>query len=99
MTISIDQIAIGGSVYEQDADGTGNNAKDRSITDVGISWTQGALMLGVQHGSDDFKDADHIAFNANYNLGPGVDVGAKIGTGEIGGKDYTQFLLGTMFNF
>ena len=96
-TIGIDQIAIGGSVYDQE--GQGNMGADRTITDVGVSWTQGALMLGVQHGSDDLKDADHLAFNANYNLGPGVDIGAKIGSGEIGGKDYTQFLLGTMFNF
>ena len=96
-TLSIDQIAIGGSVYDQEGqDGMGG---DRTITDVGISWTQGPLMLGIQHGSDDKGDADHLALNVNYNLGPGVDVGAKIGSGESGGNDYTQFLLGTMFNF
>ena len=40
-----------------------------------------------------------MAFSAGYNLGPGIDVGARVSTGENKGADYTQFLLGTFFNF
>ena len=100
-TVSIDQISIGGAIYDQDADGTGKNKMDRTMTDVGISWSQGPLMLGIQHGSDDRGSTEHdmLTFNANYTLGPGVDVGAVIATGENDGADITQFLLGTMFNF
>ena len=72
------------------------------MVDAGISWTQGPLMLGIQYGHDDRGgDMEHdlTTFNINYTLGQGVDVGAVIASGETGGADYTQFLLGTMFNF
>ena len=98
-SVSIDQIAIGGAVYNQE--GTGAMGADTTMTDVGVSWTQGALMLGIQHGSIDAGAVEHstTTFNANYNLGPGVDVGAVIHSGETAGADFTKFLLGTMFNF
>ncbi len=93
-SISIDQIALGGAVYDKDVGGVAT-----SHSDIGVSWTDGPLMLGVQYGDNEGTDSNIVAFNANYNLGPGIDVGMQIGSGESGADDFTQFLLGTMFNF
>ena len=101
VSVSIDDIAVGIAIYEQD--GTGTDGMDRKMTDAGIAWTQGPLMLGLQYGSNDAgggSEADSTSLNVNYNLGGGVDLGAVYATGETaGGVDYTQILLGTMFNF
>ena len=102
LTVGIDQIAIGGAVNDQE--GTGNKRmgkpnEDRTMTDIGISWSEGPLGLGLQHATDDLADYNETAFMVNYNLGGGVDVGVKAGSGESGGNDFTQLLLGTMFNF
>ena len=101
VSVSIDDIAVGIAIYEQD--GTGTDGMDRKMTDAGIAWTQGPLMLGLQYGSNDGgggSEADSTSLNLNYNLGGGVDLGAVYATGETaGGADYTQILLGTMFNF
>ena len=95
-TISVDQVAIGGAVHQQDL-----GASENTYSDVGIGWTQGPLMLGVQYGVTDKGGVENniVAFNTNYNLGPGIDVGVQIGAGEKGQAQFTQFLLGTMFNF
>ena len=99
-TISVDQVAIGAAVHQQDLGGSEN-----TYSDVGIGWTQGPLMLGVQYGVTDVggKESNIVAFNTNYNLGPGIDVGLQLGAGEKAGEtgqdQFTQFLLGTMFNF
>ena len=107
LSVSIDDIAVGAAIYEQDGtgaermDGMGNH--DRKMLDVGIAWTQGPLMLGLQYGSNDGgggSEADSTSLNVNYNLGGGVDLGAVYATGENAmGADYTNVLLGTMFNF
>ena len=47
-TISLDQVAIGGAVHQQDL-----GASENTYSDVGIGWTQGPLMLGVQYGATD----------------------------------------------
>ena len=93
-SISIDQIAIGGAVYDKDIGGV-----TTSHSDIGVSWTDGPMMLGVQYGDNESTESNIVAFNANYNLGPGVDVGMQIGAGEKGMDDFTQILLGTMLNF
>ena len=49
-TISVDQVAIGGAVHQQDL-----GASENTYSDVGIGWTQGPLMLGVQYGSDRYR--------------------------------------------
>ena len=75
--------------------------------EAGFGWSQGPLSLGVQYGSTEgsteeagANKATILAFNAGYNLGPGINVGARVATGEISeGADYTQFLLGTFLNF
>ncbi|MDD9993545.1 MAG: porin [Rhodospirillales bacterium] len=94
-SVSIDQIAIGGAVYQHDAPGGSNVAK----SDFGVSWTDGPMMLGVQYGDNESNNSNIVAFNANYNLGPGIDLGMQIGAGEKGMNDFTQVLLGTMLNF
>ena len=95
-TISLDQVAIGGAVHQQDL-----GASENTYSDVGIGWTQGPLMLGVQYGTTDVGGVENniVAFNTNYNLGPGIDIGVQLGAGEKGTNEFTQFLLGTMFNF
>ena len=102
LTVGIDNISIGGAVNDQE--GTGNKRmgkpnEDRTMTDIGIGWSEGPLGLGLQHATDDKADYSETAFMVNYNLGGGVDVGVKAGSGESGGHDFTQLLLGTMFNF
>jgi predicted porin len=106
VSVSIDDIAVGIAIYEQD--GTGTGGMDRKMTDAGIAWTQGPLMLGLQYGSNDGgggSEADSTSLNLNYNLGGGVDLGAVYATGDrydsVAGmqRGYTEILLGTMFNF
>ena len=93
-SISIDQIALGGAVYDQEIGGVST-----SKSDIGVSWTDGPMMLGVQYGDNEMTNSNIVAFNANYNLGPGIDVGMQIGAGESDMNDFTQVLLGTMLNF
>ena len=93
-SISVDQIALGGAMYDKEVDGVST-----SHTDVGVSWTDGPLMLGVQYGDNEATNSNIVTFNTNYNLGPGIDVGLQVGAGEKGSDEFTQFLLGTMFNF
>ena len=98
-TISFDDFSLGANVLDsEDPSGGGN---DFTGTVVGIGWSQGPLSLGAQHGSTEAgaKEATITAFNAGYNLGPGINVGARIATGENDGADYTQFVLATFFNF
>ena len=103
-TISFDDFSLGANVLDRvDLAGGGN---DITATVVGIGWSQGPLSLGAQHGSTEgsteagANEATITAFNAGYNLGPGINVGARIATGEnIKGADYTQLVLATFFNF
>ncbi len=93
-TISIDQFAIGGAMYDQEIGGVST-----SKSDIGVSWTEGPMMLGVQYGDNEMTNSNIVTFNANYNLSAGVDVGMQIGAGEKDMDEFTQFLLGTMLNF
>ena len=93
-SVSIDQVALGGAVYDKEVGGV-----TTSYSDIGLSWTDGPMMLGVQYGDNEASDSNIVAFNANYNLGPGVDLGLQIAGGAEGANDFTQVLLGTMLNF
>ena len=96
--VSVDQIAIGASLHDQDMGGGTEN----SYTEFGASWSEGPLMLGVQHATRDLADgssSDMTALNINYNMGPGVDLGLQAASGSKAGADFSQILLGTMFNF
>ena len=97
-SISIDDISLGANVMDvEDAMGVA----DFRGTEAGIGWSQGPLSLGIQHGSTEKgeKESDILAFTAGYNLGPGIDVGARYSSGDTDGDDYSQFVLGTFFNF
>jgi outer membrane protein OmpU len=103
-TISFDDFSLGANVLDRVDLADGGN--DITATVVGIGWSQGPLSLGVQHGSTEgsteeagANKATITAFNAGYNLGPGINVGARIATGENKGADYTQLVLATFFNF
>ena len=103
LSVSIDQVSIGGAVYEHDSGGGDDPLGETTKSDFGVSWSQGPLMLGVQFGSNDAgggSEADSTSLNVNYNLGGGVDLGAVYATGDnADGTGYSQILLGTMFNF
>ena len=98
-TISFDDFSLGANVLDSEDPAGGGN--DFTGTVVGIGWSQGPLSLGAQHGSTEAgaNEATITAFNAGYNLGPGINVGARIATGENEGADYTQLVLATFFNF
>ena len=104
LSVSVDQISVGGAIYEHDS---GVNM-ETTKSDIGVSWTEGPLMLGIQLGSNDAgggAESDSTSLNLNYNLGGGVDLGAVYATGDrydsVAGmqRGYTEILLGTMFNF
>ena len=105
VSVSIDQIAIGGAIYEHDSGGGMAPVGKTTKSDFGISWSQGPLMLGVQHGSNDAgggSEATSTSLNLNYNLGGGVDLGAVYATGDTAGgsrlhqhpaRDHVQLLV------
>ncbi len=97
LVVSIDQIGIGGAIYEQEIGDTTN-----TYSTYGISWSEGPMMVGIQYGSNEQGEASttQTAFNINYNMGPGVDLGLQAANIEPeGGGGYSQILLGTWFAF
>ena len=98
-SLSIDQISVGGAVQQRSATG---GTGERSLSDVGIGWSQGPLSLAVAYGADDIEGGANTvitALGAGYNLGPGIDFGAKFSMIEKGSADSTEVLLGTTINF
>ena len=95
VNVSIDQISLGGSMYDdENTDSAGNEF------DIGASWTEGSTTLGVQYAADDTDNTTMAAAHLNYTLGPGVSVGAQIATGSSDTmNDVTQFMLGTSIGF
>ena len=110
INISIDQVSFGGSMY-----GDENTASEGMAFDVGASWTEGPMEIGVQYAADDnsawhddpdTKDVTETgettktALHLTYTLGPGVLIGGQIAAGTIeGAEDVTQFMLGTAVFF
>lgn len=98
-SLSIDQISIGGAVQQRSAIGmTGESTR----SDVGVSWSEGPLSLGLSYGAQDNDGAANTVINgvgASYNLGPGIDFAAQFNMVEAGGADSSQVLLATFINF
>ena len=95
INVSVDQLSFGGSMYDdENTDSAGNEF------DVGASWTEGPITLGVQYAADETDDTTMAAGHLNYVLGPGVSVGAQIAAGSSDTMDnVTQFMLGTSIGF
>ena len=92
INVSVDQVSFGGSMYDHDMDGM--------QFDVGASWTEGAIELGLQFANNEDGDASKAAAHLTYTLGPGVLIGGQIATGsEDGMDDVTQVMLGTAVFF
>ena len=91
INVGVDQLSFGGSMYDVDGGAT--------QYDVGASWTEGSIELGIQYANDD-GNASMAAGHLTYTLGPGVLVGAQIaGISEDGADDVTQVMLGTAIFF
>ena len=98
-SLSIDQISVGGAVQQRSAYGANGES---TLGDVGVSWSQGPLSLGLSYGSADRDGADNTVINgvgASYNLGPGIDFGAQFNMVEAGDSDSSEVLLATFINF
>ena len=98
-SLSIDQISVGGAVQQRSAFGTSGES---TLSDVGVSWSEGPLSLGLSYGSVDSDGAANTVINgvgASYNLGPGIDFGAQFNMVEAGGQDSSEVLLATFINF
>lgn len=120
INVGIDDISFGGGIYDHDANGV--------QFDVGASWTQGPLNIGIQYAANEngtitaAGDDSHMhvagevvdvegtpavkgettmtALHVNYDLGPGVKIGAQVAAGTHEGQpDVTQLMLGTSVFF
>lgn len=115
-TISFGEFSIGGGYLEteQITLAANGNGRDRTDFDLGIAWWSGPIGLGLQYGVGEIEQADNTSdelsiyeVNATYVLGPGIDVGAALSTGEfddgtvVGGLDnsYTEFKMSAALNF
>ena len=102
-SISVDQLSFGGGMLNT----KGGPAGETSEYDLGFSWTEGAVELGLQwgHNEESLKnidiETDMVALHATYTLGPGVLVGGQIASGRSTelADDVTQFMLGTTVFF
>ena len=90
--VSVDQVSFGGSMYDHDMDGM--------QYDVGASWTEGAIELGLQYANNEDGNASKAAAHLTYTLGPGVLIGGQVASiSEDGMDDVTQVMLGTAVFF
>lgn len=95
--VGIDQISVGGSMYDHDMNG--------SQFDVGASWTEGSIEIGIQYAlneaNSDGNETTKAGASLTYTLGPGILIGgqAAIGTVEGMDDDVTQVMLGTAIFF
>ena len=108
-TVSFDQISVGGGWLKVEQD----NTQDRTVYDLGLSWSEGPMAGGIVWGhsttgaaSGPDTEINRYAIDGTYVLGPGVDLQAQIDFGEndAGGNmtaanDWTQFMLGTAITF
>ena len=90
--VSIDQISLGGGMYDHDMNG--------SQFDIGASWAEGATELGLQFANNETGDVSKAAANLTYTLGPGVLIGGQIASiSGDGMDDVTQVMIGTSVFF
>ena len=95
-SVSVDQVSFGGGMYEATPDGGSSSMQ----YDVGASWAQGAMEVGVQYAANDDGGTGMAALNLTYTLGPGVVLGGQVAAGSSdGAEDVTQVLLGTSVSF
>ncbi len=104
--VSFGDFAVGGSWMHTDqvAGNTAGNANlDREDFDFGVSWGSGPLAMSLLYGeveqdiADDTTDSlSLIELNANYAIGPGIDLGAAIVRGDF--DDATQAIDGGLDN-
>ena len=71
--------------------------------DVGVSWTEGAIELGLQFANNDnaaAADVSKTAVGLTYTLGPGILIGGQAANiSTDGANDVTQVILGTTVFF
>ena len=111
-TVSFGQVSFGGGWMKKEGVTLpapyGGNA-EQTIYDLGLSWSEGPMTVGIQWGHHEWSYAvripdnelDRYALNGTYVLGPGIDLQAQIDTGENtdNGNDWTQFMVGTAISF
>jgi hypothetical protein len=101
---------VGGSVAFSDLDTGG--ADERTVYDVGVTYTFDAATVGIgwSHGeyeqADGDDELDHYQIGVGYALGPGVSLAAMVGMfdyedGGVGDNDNSgwQVGVGTGINF
>ena len=102
-SLSIDQISVGAAVMQKSATVSDDGpVGEQTISDAGVSWSEGPLSLGLTYGSADNEGAPNLIVNgvgARYNLGPGIDFAAQFNMIESGSADSSEFLLATFINF
>ena len=90
-TVSFDQVSFGGGWMKvEQADN-----QDKTIYDLGVSWSDGPMTAGLQWGHASTGNAadrmgmpqadtelNRYAVNGTYVLGPGIDLQAQIDFGE-----------------
>ena len=107
INVALDQISFGGSMYD-DSD----TPSEGMAFDVGASWTEGPMEIGLQYAADENFNIDFstdgsgdgentkTALHLTYTLGPGVLIGGQIAAGTFEGMDdVTQFMFGTAVFF
>ena len=110
-TVSFDQISVGGGWMKVEQ----LNNQDRTIYDLGLSWSDGPMTAGLQWGHASTGNAggmpdtelNRYAVNGTLVLGPGIDLQAQLDFGENDApgqntaldNDWTQFMLGTAITF
>ena len=103
--VTVDQISFGGGMYDQEntLDGKGVDTSGMQY-DVGASWTDGPLSIGVQYGHNGNNtvhgETGMTALHVSYDLGPGIAIGGQLAAGSSDAmEDATQFLIGTAIFF
>ena len=110
-TMGFDAFTFGGGWMEVD---TSNNTT-RTVADLGATWSDGPMTLGVVYGSSEqevtgMSDAanERVALNGTYSLGPGVDIQAQLDFGEFDApgprnpaadNEWVQFMVGSAITF
>ena len=110
-TVSFDQVSVGGGWLKVEQD----DNQDRTVYDLGVSWSDGPMTAGLQWGHASTGNAGNMpdtelnryAVNGTYVLGPGIDLQAQLDFGENDApgqntaldNDWTQFMLGTAITF
>ena len=89
-TVSFDQISVGGGWLQVEQ----RDTQDRTVYDLGLSWSEGPMKGGITWGqrtagnnpvagvNQPDTETTRYAVNGTYVLGPGIDLQAQIDFGE-----------------